>query len=97
MTPDLATAAGALVARGCRRIQIVPMFLGSSGHVRRDVPPQVEALRAQHPGVLFLLHDAIGEQPSVIKAMAAATLDVVSAVASLPGALLTAPHDAAQS
>lgn len=95
MTPDLATAAGALVALGCQRIQIVPMFLGSSGHVRRDVPPQVEALRREYPGVLFLLHDAIGEQPSVIRAMAAATLDVVSAVSSLPGALLTAPQDPA--
>lgn len=95
MTPDLATAAGALVALGCQRIQIVPMFLGSSGHVRRDVPPQVEALRREYPGVLFLLHDAIGEQPSVIRAMAAATLDLVSAVSSLPGALLTAPQDPA--
>lgn len=80
MTPDLATAAGALVAVGATRVQIVPMFLGASGHVRRDVPPLVESLRAQHPGVLFVLHDAIGEQPSVIRAMAGATLDLISSV-----------------
>ncbi|HEY1396920.1 CbiX/SirB N-terminal domain-containing protein [Roseateles sp.] len=80
MVPDLATAAGALAAVGCTRIQIVPMFLGASGHVRRDVPPLVESLRAVHPGVLFVLHDAIGEQPSVIRAMAGATLDLISAV-----------------
>ncbi|WP_423599467.1 sirohydrochlorin chelatase [Roseateles sp. MS654] len=79
MTPDITTAAGALVAVGCTRVQIVPMFLGASGHVRRDVPPLVEALRAQHPRVLFALHDAIGEQPSVIRAMAGATLDLISA------------------
>ncbi len=79
MTPDITTAAGALVAVGCTRVQIVPMFLGASGHVRRDVPPLVEALRAQHPRVLFVLHDAIGEQPSVIRAMAGATLDLISA------------------
>lgn len=80
MTPDIATAAGALIARGCQRIQVVPMFLGASGHVRRDVPPLIEALERAHPSVRFVLHDAIGEQPSVIRAMAAATLDVVSAV-----------------
>ena len=79
MTPDITTAAGALVSVGCTRVQIVPMFLGASGHVRRDVPPLVEALRAQHPRVLFALHDAIGEQPSVIRAMAGATLDLISA------------------
>jgi len=80
MPPDLATAAGALVAVGCTRVQIVPMFLGASGHVRRDVPPLVESLRAAHPRVLFVLHDAIGEQPSVIRAMAGATLDLITAV-----------------
>ncbi|SEL10474.1 sirohydrochlorin cobaltochelatase [Roseateles sp. YR242] len=98
MTPDLATAAGALVALGCRRIQIVPMFLGASGHVRKDVPPLVEALRREHPAVLFIVHDAIGEQPSVIRAMAAATLDLVSATVEHPrltSALATAPVKAA--
>lgn len=80
MAPDIATAAGALAALGCARIQVVPMFLGASGHVRRDVPPLVESLRAAHPAVLFVLHDAIGEQPSVIRAMAGATLDLISTV-----------------
>ena len=79
MAPDIAAAAGALAALGCTRIQIVPMFLGASGHVRRDVPPLVERLRAEHPRILFALHDAIGEQPSVIRAMAGATLDLISA------------------
>jgi len=80
MAPDLTTAAGALVAVGCTHVQIVPMFLGASGHVRRDVPPLVESLRAAHPRVLFVLHDAIGEQPSVIRAMAGATLDLITSV-----------------
>ena len=78
MSPDLQSAAETLVARGCTRIQIVPMFLGASGHVRRDVPPLVEVLRQRHPGVQWQLHDAIGEQPTVIRAMAAATLDLLA-------------------
>ena len=32
------------------------------------------------PRVLFVLHDAIGEQASVIRAMAGATLDLISGV-----------------
>jgi sirohydrochlorin cobaltochelatase len=78
MSPDLQSAAETLVAQGCTHIQIVPMFLGASGHVRRDVPPLVEALRQRHPGVQWQLHDAIGEQPTVIRAMAAATLDLLA-------------------
>ena len=78
MSPDLQSAAETLVAQGCTHIQIVPMFLGASGHVRRDVPPLVEALRQRHPGVQWRLHDAIGEQPTVIRAMAAATLDLLA-------------------
>ncbi|MET0208531.1 MAG: CbiX/SirB N-terminal domain-containing protein [Burkholderiaceae bacterium] len=78
MQPDIATAARTLIGRGCTRMQIVPMFLGSSGHVRRDVPPLVDALRREHPGVDFQLHDAIGEQPAVIRAMAGATLALIT-------------------
>lgn len=77
MTPDIAQAARELIGRGVTRLQIVPMFLGASGHVRRDVPPLVQALEREHPQVRFELHDAIGEQPAVIAAMAAATLALV--------------------
>lgn len=76
MQPGLEEAAGQLVAAGCSRIDVVPLFLGSSGHVRRDVPPLVEALRQQHgEAVQWRLHEAIGEHRLVIDAMAAATLD----------------------
>jgi sirohydrochlorin cobaltochelatase len=75
MAPDLAGAAAALMQAGCTRIHVVPMFLGSGGHVKRDLPLQVQRLREQHPGVQWSLHGAIGEHPDVIEAMAAAALD----------------------
>ena len=76
MSPGLEEAAQQLVLSGCRRIDVVPLFLGSSGHVRREVPPLIEALRLQHgAAVQWRLHDAIGEHPAVINAMAGATLD----------------------
>ena len=42
MSPDLATAAAQLVRRGCQRVDVVPLFLGTGGHVRRDVPLLVQ-------------------------------------------------------
>lgn len=72
MSPDLPAAAGALVAEGCRRIDVLPLFLGAGGHVRKDLPALMERLQAEHAGVGFTLHAAIGEMPAVIDAMAAA-------------------------
>ncbi|HEX2013364.1 MAG TPA: CbiX/SirB N-terminal domain-containing protein [Roseateles sp.] len=77
MQPDIATAAETLILHGCTRIHIVPMFLGASGHVRRDVPPLVDSLRARH-GQEWLLHPAIGEQDAVMQAMADASLAFLS-------------------
>ena len=74
MAPTLGDAAAALVASGATRVDIVPLFLGTGGHLRRDLPPLVEALRAAHPGVAIRLHAAIGEHAAVVEAMAAAAL-----------------------
>jgi sirohydrochlorin cobaltochelatase len=72
MAPTMAEAGAALVAAGCSRIDVLPLFLGAGGHVRKDVPGLLDALRAAHPGAAFTLHPAIGEHPAVIAAMAAA-------------------------
>jgi sirohydrochlorin cobaltochelatase len=72
MAPTLAEAGAALAAAGCTRIEVLPMFLGAGGHVRKDVPVLMEQLRSAHPGVALTLHPAIGEHPAVIAAMAAA-------------------------
>ncbi|MFN6995712.1 MAG: sirohydrochlorin chelatase [Aquincola tertiaricarbonis] len=72
MQPELPAAAAALVAAGCRRIDVLPLFLGAGGHVRKDLPALMERLQAEHAGVQFRLHAAVGEMPDVIDAMAAA-------------------------
>ena len=78
MAPPIDSAAAELAAAGCARIEIVPLFLGAGGHVRKDLPALVDTLRQRHPRVAFTLHPPIGEVASVIDAMAAAaalTLD----------------------
>jgi len=74
MTPGLAEAGADLVARGCQRVEVMPLFLGAGGHVRKDLPLLMEALRGAHPEVHFGLHPAVGEVESVVQAMAAAAL-----------------------
>jgi sirohydrochlorin cobaltochelatase len=76
MAPRLADAGAELAALGCARIDVVPVFLGMGGHVRRDVPAQLAELRDAHAGVTWTLHDALGETPHVIAALADAALDL---------------------
>jgi sirohydrochlorin cobaltochelatase len=71
MAPDFSTAAQQLAGR-CASIDIVPLFLGAGGHVRRDLPVLVDAMRAAHPGVHWRLHPPVGELAPVIAAIAAA-------------------------
>ena len=49
-----------------------PSFLGQGGHVKQDLPKLVAAAQKDHVGVTIRLEPAIGEQPSVIEAIAAA-------------------------
>ena len=80
MQPGLEAAAHQLAARGCQRIHIVPMFLGTGGHVRRDIPPLIERLIEQYGSrVEWLLHPALGDQERVIDAMTAASLSWLDA------------------
>ena len=72
MTPDLASAGAELAAAGCATINIVPLFLGAGGHVRKDLPALAQALAAAHPGIDVRLKNAVGEDPIVIDALAAA-------------------------
>jgi sirohydrochlorin cobaltochelatase len=75
LSPGLPAAADALAARGCTSVRIVPVFLGTGGHVRRDLPLLVQQLRERHPGVQWSLREAIGEHADVIAAMARAACD----------------------
>jgi sirohydrochlorin cobaltochelatase len=70
MSPDLPTAAAELVALGCTDIEVLPLFLGAGGHVRRDLPALLEHLRGEYPGVRFTLHPAVGEHPALIESLA---------------------------
>ncbi len=76
MAPDIAAAAAELAGDGCTDIHVLPLFLGAGGHVRKDLPPLLDRLRARHAGVAFTLHPAVGEAPILIAAMAEIALSL---------------------
>jgi len=69
--PTLEDAVAMLAADGAREIAVVPVFLAPGGHVRRDLPSMVEALRARHPAARFRVLPTIGEADAVTAAIAA--------------------------
>lgn len=77
MTPGLVEAGHRLAAAGCLRVEVVPLFLGAGGHVRKDIPALLSELEAAHPHVHWMLRPAIGELDSVIEAMAQAAIAFV--------------------
>ncbi len=69
MTPDIHAAAAELAHEGCTQVNVLPLFLGVGGHLRKDLPPLIDSLRGEHAGVTFILHPAVGESPALITAM----------------------------
>ncbi|MBL8484816.1 MAG: CbiX/SirB N-terminal domain-containing protein, partial [Rhodocyclaceae bacterium] len=70
MQPDLETALLRLIAAGSRSVLVVPMFIAQGGHLKRDLPAQIERLRACHAGITIELAPPAGEAPAVQRAMA---------------------------
>lgn len=69
-SPALDEAAAQLVDDGVNHITVIPMFLGIGGHLKRDLPELIAALRERWTTVEFQLAPAIGESPKLIEAIA---------------------------
>lgn len=69
MQPDLAAAASSLAQFGVTRIVVVPLFLGTGGHLRRDLPRMLEQAQ-QAAGVEITAVSAAGEEDDVLDAIA---------------------------
>jgi len=74
MTPSLADCVADVVAAGAGRIVVLPMFIARGGHLKRELPEMLAALRSTYPEVDFSLGNAIGEHEVVVQAMAEAAM-----------------------
>ena len=70
MEPRLPDRVRELAQAGCGVITVVPVFFGQGGHVLRDLPPMVDALRTTYPALRLSVAPAVGEDPDVLKAIA---------------------------
>lgn len=70
LEPGLATAGQALVQAGCSEVEVLPLFLGAGGHVRKDLPERIEGLRRAHPAVRWAMRPAVGESARLVEALA---------------------------
>ena len=73
--PGLAAAAAEVIAAGAREVSIVPMFLGTGTHARKDLPALLDAMRQAHPQVHFSLQRAVGDDPRVLDLLATIALE----------------------
>jgi sirohydrochlorin cobaltochelatase len=79
MKPTLAEAAERLIDEGCSNIHVVPLFLGTGGHVRHDLPALMAEVEGRHPEVQIQLHPVVGEAEAVLDAMAQVALQLSEA------------------
>lgn len=75
MEPGLEDAGTGLALAGCTRVDVLPLFLGAGGHVRKDLPELLARMAERHPQVQWRLRPAVGEMESVVQAMADAALE----------------------
>ncbi len=74
--PTIAEGGSRCVARGARRVLIVPYFLADGVHLRRDLTAARDALAAAHPAVEFRLGPALGPDPGLDELVARRALDL---------------------
>lgn len=69
-SPTIADQVAVLVARGHKRIVLMPYFLYSGMHVTHDIPELLDACRQQHPGVELTLLPSLEDDPAVEEVVA---------------------------
>ncbi len=73
--PDLTTAFRDVHRQGARHVRIVPLFFGRGGHLRDDLPKQLEEARRTAPDLTIEVTEAAGENAGVLDALATFALE----------------------
>jgi sirohydrochlorin ferrochelatase len=61
--PDIPEAVARCVARGARKVLMIPYFLSAGVHLNRDLSQARDQAAHDHPGTTFLLAPALGPHP----------------------------------
>ena len=65
--PTLEEAAAKLIARGARRVTIVPYFLTLGLHLQRDLPNIVARIQESHAGVEIAVTPPLDGHPALVE------------------------------
>jgi sirohydrochlorin cobaltochelatase len=65
--PTIAESIDDLVAQGARRIAVAPAMLMAAGHVKNDVPSEIQDAQARHPSVAFPMARALDIHPALLE------------------------------
>ncbi len=65
--PTIGEAIDDLVARGARQVTVVPAMLMAAGHVKNDVPSEVQGGRTRHPAVTFRMARPLDIHPALLE------------------------------
>lgn len=78
MQPRLQDCAASLADEGFTRIVILPMFIAQGGHIKKDTPVILDALRSSYPQVSFELAGPVGEADAIVQGIALHALGVIA-------------------
>ena len=78
--PTIAQAFAKCVARGARRVIVHPYFLSPGRHSTSDIPTLAAEAAAAHPGVDYLVTDALGLDPRMAEVMHRRVTEALAAV-----------------
>ena len=70
MSPSLPDIIDQLVNDGFKTVEVVPVFFGQGGHIRKDFPAILDACRSKHPKIQLSAKPAVGEDLGVLQAIA---------------------------
>ncbi len=78
-TPKIEEAVFTHVESGATKIMVLPFFISSGGHLKKELPEILKKMEGRFPKVKFVLSPALGQMPLVIDAMTKASADFVQA------------------
>ena len=69
MQPDFASSVKALIDQDAKQIRVIPLFLATGAHTRKDLTVLIERAQEMHAGVRFTVASPIGEVDSIRNAI----------------------------
>jgi sirohydrochlorin ferrochelatase len=67
---SIASSLADLSSRGIRQVRVIPYFLFTGVHIRKDIPEEIAAFREENPGMEIVLEPVLGTDPRMVDLLA---------------------------